>query len=139
MTKYSTMKNAVFGEAQETFWKKKRKLLKATATRWLSHGEASKRVVLRYSCLIDALDAILKKGAVQEVKRSRDELLNPDAALFLLLLTDVLSFINRFSLFLQRKNLIFADITNKFNALKFSISKLVIYDAQLSRNTENLF
>ena len=137
--KYSTMKNAVFGEAQETFWKKKCKLLKATATRWLSHGEAFKRVVLRYSCLIDALDAILKKGAVQEVKRSRDELLNPDAALFLLLLTDVLSFINRFSLFLQRKNLIFADITNKFNALKFSISKLVIYDPQLSRNTQNLF
>ena len=85
------------------------------------------------------MDAILEKAADQEVKGLRDELLNPDRALFLLLLTDVLSFINRFSLLLQRKNLIFADITNKFNALKFSISKLVIYDPQLSRNTQNLF
>ena len=41
MMKYSTVKNAVFGEAQETFGKKKRKLLKAAAARWLSHGEAS--------------------------------------------------------------------------------------------------
>ena len=103
MIKYSTVKNAVFGEAQETFGKKKRKLLKVAATRWLSHGEVSKRLVSRYSCLIDALDTILEKGADQEVKGLSDELLNPDTALFLLLLTDVLSFINRFSLFLQRK------------------------------------
>ena len=61
--KYSTMKNAVFGEAQETFGKKKCKLLRAAATRWLSHGEASKRLVSQYSCLIDVLDAILEKGA----------------------------------------------------------------------------
>ena len=33
MMKYSTVKNAVFGEAQETFGKKKRKLLKAATTR----------------------------------------------------------------------------------------------------------
>ena len=128
MVNYSTMKNAVFGEAQETFGKKKRKLLKATGTRWLSHGETSKSLVSRYSCLIDALDTILEKGADQEVKGLRGELLNPDTALFLLLLTDILSFKNRFSLFLQRKNLIFADITNKFNALKHSISEHMIHD-----------
>ena len=31
-------------------------------------------------------------------------------------------------MFLQRKNLIFADIANKFNALKHSISELMIHD-----------
>ena len=80
MMKYSTVKNAVFGEAQETFGKKKDKLLKSSASRWLSHGKASKRLVLRYSCLIDALDAISEKGADQEVKGLREELLNPDTA-----------------------------------------------------------
>ena len=38
MMKYSTVKKAVFGEAQETMGEKRVKLLKAAATRWLSHG-----------------------------------------------------------------------------------------------------
>ena len=139
MMKYSTVKNAVFGEAQETFGKKRRKLLKAAATRWLSHDKASKRLVSRYSCLIDALDAILEKGANQEVKGLRDELLNPKTALFLLLLTDVLSFINRFSLFLQKKNLIFADIASKFNVLKNSISELMINDGSYFKEYSKSF
>ena len=74
------------------------------------------------------MDAILEKGADQEVKGLRDELLNPDTALFLLLLTDVPSFKNRFPLFLHRKKLISADIANKFNALKHSTSELMIHD-----------
>ena len=45
MMKHSTVKNAVFGEAQETFGKKKHKLLKPAATRWLSHGEVSKWLI----------------------------------------------------------------------------------------------
>ena len=48
--KYSTVENVVFGEAQENFGKKK--LLKAAATRWLLHGESSKRLVLQYSRLL---------------------------------------------------------------------------------------
>ena len=45
MMKHSTVKNAVFGEAQETFGKKKHKLLKPAATKWLSHGEVSKWLI----------------------------------------------------------------------------------------------
>ena len=85
----------------------------------------------RFSCLIDALDAILDKGADQEVKGVRDELLKPDTILFLLLLSDVLTHINRFSLFLQRKNLIFADIANKFTSLKSSVNELKDTDGPL--------
>lgn len=108
MLKYSTVKNAVFG-AQEILGKKKRKLLKAAA---------SKRLVSRYPCFVDALDAILAKEANQEVKGLRNKLLTPNTILFLLLLTDLLAYINRFSLFLQRKNLIYADIGSKFASLK---------------------
>ena len=128
---YSTVKKAVFGEAQKTMGGKRVKLLKAAATRWLSHGEAPKRLVSRFSCLIDALDAILDKGADQEVKGVRDELLKPATILFLLLISDVLTHINRFSLFLQRKNLIFADIANKFTSLKSSVNELKDTDGPL--------
>ena len=72
MMKYSTVKNPVFGEAQETFRKKICNLLKVAVTRWLSHDNPSQRLVLRYSSFIDTLDAILEKGAVQEVKGLRE-------------------------------------------------------------------
>ena len=94
MMKYSIVKNAVFSEVQEALGKKRRKLLKVAATKWLSHDEASKRSIAQFSCLIDALDAILEKGADQEVKGVHDELLQ---------CSDVLAHINRFLLFLQRK------------------------------------
>lgn len=131
MMKYSSVKRAVFDDAQETFGEKKRKLLKAAVTRWLSHGEASKRLISRYPSLIDALDSILQNGSDQEVKGIRDELLQPDILLFLLLLSDILSHINRFSLFLQRKNLIFSEISCKFTRLKRSIDQLKTTDGLL--------
>ena len=79
--KYSTVKNDAFGEAHEALGGK-RKSLKAEATRWLSHGEVSKRLIAQFSCLIDALETILEKGADQEVKGFRDELLKPDTIYF---------------------------------------------------------
>ena len=102
MMKYSTVNNVAFVEAPETLGKKRRKLLKEAATRWFSHGEAFKRLIARFSCLIDALDVILEKGADQEVKGVLDELLQPDTILLLLLLADVLAHLNRFLLFYQR-------------------------------------
>lgn len=65
MMKYSTVNNVAFVEAPETLGKKRRKLLKEAATRWFSYGEAFKRLIARFSCLIDALDVILEKGADQ--------------------------------------------------------------------------
>ena len=100
--KYSTVNNVAFVEAPETLGKKRRKLLKEAATRWFSHGEAFKRLIARFSCLIDVLDVILEKGADQEVKGVLDELLQPDTILLLLLLADVLAHLNRFLLFYQR-------------------------------------
>lgn len=45
LMKYSSVKAAVFGTSQAAEGQNKLKLLKAAPTRWLSHGEASKRLV----------------------------------------------------------------------------------------------
>ena len=61
----------------------------------------------------------------------RDELLKPDNVLKLLLLADVLVPINRFSMFLQKKNLTNVEISCKFNQLLPSIEKVVNDDGSL--------
>ena len=86
----------------------------AGATRWLSHGETSERLIAQFSCLIDALDGILGKGADQEVKGVHDELEQPDTVLYLLLLSDVLG-----------------EIASKFTKLKRSIDEFKSKDGQL--------
>ena len=49
--------------------------------------------------------------------RIRTELLEPNNVLFLLLLADVLQPVNRFSMFLQRRNLVFNSVDTKLNQL----------------------
>ena len=114
-------------------WVKKKKLLKAAATRQLSLGETSKRLITQFCFLIDALDTIFEKGAEQEVKGVCDELLQSDAILFLLLLSDFLPHNKKFLLFLQRKNLILGELGSKFTRLKRSIDELENKDGQLFR------
>ena len=89
--------------------------------------------------MIDVLDAILEKGADQEVKGVHDELLQPDTILFLLFLSDVLVHINRFLLFLRRKNLILGEIASKFARLKRSPDELKNKDGQLFRQHSRSF
>ena len=112
-------------------WVKKKKLLKAAATRQLSLGETSKRLITQFCFLIDALDTIFEKGAEQEVKSVCDEVLQSDAILFLLLLSDFLPHNKKFLLFLPRKNLILGELGSKFTRLKRSIDELENKDGQL--------
>ena len=49
--------------------------------------------------------------------RIRTELLEPNNVLFLLLLADVLQPVNRFSMFLQTRNLVFNNVNAKLNQL----------------------
>ena len=63
------------------------KLLKATPTRWLSHGEVSKHVASCMESLINALDTIIKNKSESEINRIQDQLLEPNNMHFLLLLT----------------------------------------------------
>ena len=87
----------MFGAAQTAVGKKTLKLLKAAPTRWLSHGEASKRLVSRSESLLDAFDTLISGKAAPDIKGIRDELLEPNIILMLLLLSDVLAHVNQFS------------------------------------------
>ena len=69
--------------------------------------------------LINALDTIIKYK--KEPEEIRDKLLEPNNMLFLLLLTDVLMHINRFSKYLQNKNLIFTANGCKFVQLREAV------------------
>ena len=121
MMKYSSVKSAVFGAAQSAEGKKSVKLLKCATTRWLSHGEASVRLISRFEPLVNALDAIINRSRDPEVRGIRDQLLDPDNVLFLLLLADVLAHVNRFSRFLQTRNLIYSNVNRKLQQLKDSL------------------
>jgi hypothetical protein len=48
----------MFSDDQETYSLKFLKLVKAVATRWLSHERASVRVIDRYVQLLDTLDKL---------------------------------------------------------------------------------
>jgi len=66
--KYSSVKAAVFGARQAAEGLAIVKLLKAAVTRWLSHGDASNRVISRFVPLIDSLDAIINKKFDAELR-----------------------------------------------------------------------
>lgn len=112
LMKYSTVK-----AAQTATGEKNLKLLKAAPTRWLSHGDASKRLVSRFQSLVDALDTLISGKGAPDIKGVRDELLEPDTILMLLLLSDVLAHVNRFSRYLQTRNLIYSTVARKFTQL----------------------
>ena len=92
-----SVKLAVSNERQTAEGLQKVKLLKCATTRWLSHGEASARLISRFLPLIDSLDAIIDKKYDAKLQGVRDQLLDIDNILFLLLLADILAEINRFS------------------------------------------
>ncbi|XP_064614032.1 protein FAM200B-like [Liolophura sinensis] len=120
--KHSTIKFAVFEEAQAVEGLTPVKILKACTTRWLSHGEACVRILSRWDCLLDSLDTLFANRGEPEVKGCRDQLI--EVCLMAVLLADVLIAVNQFSKFLQRKNLDFTSIPARFQKLKLAISEL---------------
>ena len=76
LMKYSSVKAAVYGEAQIAYGQKKLKLLKVSTTRWLSYGDSSKRLVSRFSSLVNALDSILQKKHVTLARAIKSDIEN---------------------------------------------------------------
>ena len=110
--KYSSIKASVFNNAKEAEGLEKLKLLKALLTRSLSHGAATVYIINRFESIIHSLDeTIHKKMGI------RTQLLEPNNGLFLLLLADLLQPVNRFSMFLQTRNLVFNSVNAKLNQL----------------------
>ena len=94
LMKYSLVKASLSGAAQEAKGQSRLKLLKAAPTRWLCHEKAAKRLVSQFVPLVNALDIILSAKSSAEVQGIKENLLEPNTILFLLLLTDVLSHAN---------------------------------------------
>ena len=105
--KYSSIKASVFNNAPETEGLEKVKLIKASLTTWLCHGAATVRIINRFESIMNSLDEIIHNKNDSELMGIRAQLLEPSNILFLLLLVDVLQPVNRFSMFLQTRNLVF--------------------------------
>ena len=89
----------------------------------LSHGEESKRLVSRLESLVDTLDTLINGKAAPNVKGMRDERLEQNTIIMLLLLSDVLANVNRFSRYLQTRNFIYGTVARKFFQLTESLTK----------------
>ena len=122
--KKSSVKAAVFNQAQEAEGLDVVKLLKAALTRWLSYGQARQRLISRFEPLVNCLDSIINSSSCPVVSGVRDSLLTPNTILMLLLLTDILLQVNRFCRYLQTKNLIFATVARKFQQLLKSLEDI---------------
>ena len=118
---YSSIRQAVFENAQETENMMLSKILKSCATQWLTQSKTSIRVITQLKALVAALDAIYQDKKYQEAKGICNILLTPDIILMLLLLAEVLLPINNFCKFLQTRNLNYSLVMAKYQQV---VSKL---------------
>ena len=112
--KFSTVKQAVFENAQTLRDLPPLKILKACTTRWLTHGDTSVRVISRFKAVVESLDTIFIEKRDPEAKGIRDQLLSPNLIMMLLLLAEVLAPINLFCKFLQTRNLNYSLVMNRY-------------------------
>ena len=129
--KYSSVKQAIFENAQVLEGMPPLKILKACTTRWLTHGDTSVRVISRFRPLVAALDTIFTERKDPEAKGIRDQLLSPNIILMLLLLAEVLGPINLFCKSLQTQNLNYGLVVVKFKRL---ITRLERIEEELSNH-----
>ena len=113
MYKYSFVKFLVFEKTQELEGLTPLKILNCATTRWLSYGAATQRIISRFSRLIDVLDTTYFEKHNANVKGVRDLLLRSNVILIMLLLANVLVYVNRFSRFLQISFLVYSTISGK--------------------------
>ena len=139
--KYSSIKQAIFEQAQEASNLKPLKVLKACTTRWLTNGESCIRILPRLHPLIDPLDVIFVERGDADAKGVRDQLLEPNLLLMFLLLAEVLNLINTVSKCLQASTLVHASITAKVNHLieKLHIIKDSLSDPQVADSKLKFF
>jgi len=117
LLKHSGVKQAIFEELQNAYDLPTLKLIKAAVTRWLSHGKACARVLLRFESLVAALDAIYLRKKEPAVRGLRDELVKPKMIATLCFLTDVLESTNVLQTFLQGARLNFLQLPSEVNKL----------------------
>ena len=87
----------------------------------MSHGAATICIISKFESIINSLDEIIHNKNGQELMGIHRQLLEPNNVLFVLLLADVLQSVNRFSMFLQTRNLTFNSVNAKLNQLMESL------------------
>ena len=112
--KVSTVRVAVFENAQEADNLSILKILKACITRWLTHGKTANRIILRFCQIIAAHDTLYSVRRDDGAMGIKDKLLNPSTILMLLLLAEALAPINVFCCYLQTRHLNYITALDKF-------------------------
>ena len=86
------------------------KILKAATPRWLTHGQASKRVLDRFEEIITTLNSICEDTFEPELRCYRADMMEQVNISILCLMTNILGIISFFSLVLQKQERKFTDI-----------------------------
>ena len=86
------------------------KILKAATPRWLTHGQASKRVLDRFEEIITTLNSICEDTFEPELRCYRADMMEQVNISTLCLMTNILGIISFFSLVLQKQERKFTDI-----------------------------
>ena len=118
---FSSKNHYTLKEIQLAYGMKALKVIKASVTRWLSHGAACKRCCKRYNVIVDALDDIISINPQLEVIGYRSQLLDSKTLLQILFLEDVLSITNTLSLVFEADKKDFGAIRRGMNS---TITKL---------------
>ena len=141
--KVSTVRVAVFENAQEADNLSILKILKACITRWLTHGKTANRIILRFFQIIAAHDTLYSVRRDDDAKGVKDKLLNPSTILMLLLLAEALAPINVFCCYLQTRHLNYITALDKFRncirSLKDLKTKVQNFDVNNEKDGLNFF
>ena len=108
--KNSNVRHSIFQEVQQNHGLLPLKLIKAAVTRWLSHGKASERVLVRFEPLVCSLEACYLRKREPAILGVRDQLIDPQMVAIICLLADVIKSTNLLQLRLQASHLNFLDI-----------------------------
>ena len=80
------------------------KILTAATTRWLTPGQASKRVLDRFEEILTTVDSICEGTFERELRCYRADMMEHVNIFTLCLMTDILGIINFFLLYCKNKN-----------------------------------
>ena len=101
--RYSPKKYAIFESIQEIYGKKLLKILTVATTRWLKHGQASKRALDRFEEILTTYDSTCEDTFEPKLPCYRADMMEHVNIFTLCLMTHILRIINFFSLVLQRQ------------------------------------
>ena len=89
--KNSNVRQSIFEEVQAAYNLPSLKLIKASATRWLSHGKSLQRVLDQFEPLQAALEAIYQRKKEPMVRAIQDSLVDPEMIAVMCFLADILT------------------------------------------------